>query len=227
MKPSALALLSGGLDSLVATALALRERPVALALTFDYGQRAARREIDAAAGFSASRGIPHEVIALPWLESATATALVDRGTPLPACAPAELARDGTARARAVWVPNRNGLFVAIAAAIAEARGIGTIVAGFNAEEAATFPDNSIAFVECANAALAHSTRSGVALVSPTIAMTKEEIARSFVELGLDAVHLWSCYDGGQRHCGSCESCARAERAFRKADAWNLVQERFA
>lgn len=227
MTTTALTLLSGGLDSLVATALAMREHTVALAITFDYNQRAARRETAAAARFCASRGIAHETIALPWLGETTTTALVKRSARLPICTPETLENGSEARASAVWVPNRNGLFVAIAASIAEARGIGAIVAGFNAEEATTFPDNSAAFVDATNAALAQSTRSGVTLLAPTIAWTKEEIARRFVALDLDPASLWCCYDGGERLCGCCESCARAIRAFRRAGAWELVKRRFA
>lgn len=223
---TAIALLSGGLDSAVALMLARRECNIALALTFDYGQRAAPREVEAARTLCRTLSVEHRVIALPWLAEETQTALVDRSHPLPSVAPADLEEGAAARAEEVWVPNRNGVFIAVAAALAEARGCGAVVAGFNAEEAATFPDNSASFVEATDRALALSTRAGVRLLCPTVAMTKEEIARRFVDLAIGPGLLWPCYDDGERLCGRCESCARTIRAFRRIGAWELIRSRF-
>lgn len=227
MRRTAIALLSGGLDSAVALRLAQRTHAIVLALTFDYGQRAAPREIEASRALCRACSVEYRAIALPWLAESTRTALVDRSHPLPSVAPAELEEGAAARAEAVWVPNRNGVFIAIAAALAEAKGCGAVVAGFNAEEAATFPDNSSSFVEATDRSLALSTRTGVRLLCPTVAMTKEEIARRAVDLEIDPGLLWPCYDGGERLCGRCESCARTIRAFRKIGAWELIRNRFA
>ena len=223
---SAIALLSGGLDSAVSVATAARELRVVSALTFDYGQRAAKREIEAASSLASELGIPHRVIELPWLGGATATALVNTGAEVPRILPEELCRGGDERAAAVWVPNRNGLFVAIAAAIAEGLGAGRIVAGFNAEEAESFPDNSEGFVEAANLSLSFSTRNRVSLLCPVIYMSKSEIAAEALKLGLSTSSFWSCYLGGERMCGECESCARTIRAFEGTGAWAALKERF-
>lgn len=222
----ALVLLSGGLDSSVALAMGNATFDIALAVTFDYGQRAASREIEASRGICRTFAIEHRVIDLPWLAQATSTALVDRGEPLPHVSPEQLDVDADSRAAAVWVPNRNGVFIAIAAAIAESAGIDTVIAGFNAEEAAAFPDNGCAFVEATNAALLRSTRTGVRVESPTLALSKAAIARAFVDLSLDPAHLWCCYDGGAALCGRCESCARTIRAFRTIGRWDDVRRRF-
>lgn len=216
---TAIGLLSGGLDSVVSMGLARREHRIVLALTFDYGQRARAREAAAAAWFCRRWEIPHEVIPLPWLGAMTTTALVNRTPALPQYDAGGLTdrRRQSASAAAVWVPNRNGLFVNIAAAYAEARGAEWIVTGFNTEEAATFPDNSAAFVERVNAALAYATRTHPTVVSYTQQMTKGEIVRRARALEIPLDHCWPCYEGGETVCGTCESCVRFQRALVEGD----------
>ncbi|MFB3882412.1 MAG: 7-cyano-7-deazaguanine synthase QueC [Armatimonadota bacterium] len=217
---SAIVLLSGGLDSAVNLKLAVDEGRVLSALTFDYGQRAAAREAAAAALMCRQLGVFHRLIELPWLAEICRTALVDRSAAIPEVrAEAVETGAGAPTAEAVWVPNRNGVFVNIAAAFAEALGADSIVAGFNSEEAATFPDNSAAFVAATNAALSHSTLSKPELRSYTQDMTKAEIVARGREAGAPIATIWSCYLGGVEHCWRCESCARLERALRQAKAW--------
>jgi 7-cyano-7-deazaguanine synthase len=217
---SAVVLLSGGLDSAVNLTLAAKERGVRLALTFDYGQRASGREAAAAAFMCRQLDLPHRVVELPWLAEICRTALVNHSVAMPRLEAEDLAaRAGADTARAVWVPNRNGVFVNIAAAFAEGLGAEAIVAGFNKEEAATFPDNSAAFVAAANSALSHSTLTRPVLMSYTQELAKADIVRLGREEGAPLGAIWSCYDGGVEHCWRCESCARLERALREADAW--------
>ncbi|MHC4251260.1 MAG: 7-cyano-7-deazaguanine synthase, partial [Planctomycetota bacterium] len=101
---------------------------------------------------------------------------------------------------------------------AEALGARNVVAGFNREEARTFPDNSPEFMKRASAALALSTASRVRLVSPTARLDKAGIVRLGVRTGAPLSLVWSCYDGAPRMCGSCESCARLVRALERAKA---------
>lgn len=208
-------LLSGGLDSAVALGAAVRNGPVLLALTFSYGQRAAAREIEAAARLASFYEVPHRVVELPFLGEITKNALVNQEMDLPDLGPAGLddSRSLEASAASVWVPNRNGLFVNIAAAFAEALGAENIVAGFNAEEAVTFPDNSREFIEAANDCFRLSTRTGTKLVSFTMEMNKAEIVALGRSLGVPLEYVWSCYDGGSEPCGVCESCRRLKRAL--------------
>ena len=114
-----------------------------------------------------------------------------------------------ASARAVWVPARNAVFVSIAAALAETVGAGCVIAGFNREEAATFPDNSRAFLEAATAFLGLGTRDGMRVESPTVDWDKPRIVAEAQRLGFVQDDFWSCYDGGERPCGRCESCVRS------------------
>ncbi|HZE96540.1 MAG TPA: 7-cyano-7-deazaguanine synthase, partial [Planctomycetota bacterium] len=149
------AILSGGLDSTVSLAAATRKMKVVLAITFDYGQRAAKRERDASTKIAKHYKVPHRVLAIPWLADLTSTALVNRRAALP------VNEMSVRSAKAVWVPNRNGVFIEVAAAVAEALGADTVLAGFNREEAATFPDNSREYLAAINGALRYSTRSRV------------------------------------------------------------------
>ncbi|MGD8237608.1 MAG: 7-cyano-7-deazaguanine synthase QueC [Armatimonadota bacterium] len=225
---ASVALLSGGLDSAVALAIAAQdeEDDVRLALTFDYGQRAARREVAAARTMCAALDIRHEVLALPWLGRLAPPALVDPAAPLPAVTEDDLG-DSDAELEhtaGVWVSNRNGVFVNIAAAYAEHLGADGVVCGFNAEEAQTFPDNSPQFVEATTAVWRFSTRTHVRLRSPTGSLNKQQIVELGRRIAAPIDVIWSCYDGGAEHCYRCESCARLKRALRAAGSWEWFTE---
>lgn len=212
-----LALLSGGLDSTVAAALHAHREGLDAALFVDYGQRALEPERRAARAVAEHLGVP--------LDETRSALLVDlcrnhglssqAGGELPEPSEAELDDAGAAAASAaaVWVPNRNGLMLAMAAAVAEARGLPVVVAGFNAEEAATFPDNGPDFLEAFNASLAYSTRTGVRVVSPTLSMTKGELVTAGRGVGAPIDLSWSCYRAEPEPCGRCESCRRRARAL--------------
>jgi len=219
---SAVVLLSGGLDSAVNLKRALDETEVALALTFDYGQRAAGREGAAAALMCRMLDLWHRLIQLPWLAEISFSALTRREARVPQVTEAQLSEAEVTTGetgKAVWVPNRNGIFVNIAAAFAESLGADIIVAGFNAEEAATFPDNSAEFVGAVNESLALSTRGRTRLLSYTQELTKREIVQLGREIDAPLGCVWSCYHGGTDHCWRCESCARLARALHEADSW--------
>ena len=210
---AALALLSGGLDSTVAVVLHTADGgEVALGLFVDYGQRAAGPERSAA--MAVARALDFELLCteLPLLGQITRTALVDLSCDLPHPDPEHLDDEAAANADAVWVPNRNGLLVNLAAAVAEARGLDAVVVGFNAEEAASFPDNGPRFVASLNAALADSTRGAVRVVAPTLELTKAELLARGLQLGAPVHLAWSCYGAGPEPCGRCESCCRRQRA---------------
>lgn len=218
----AIVLLSGGLDSTVNLKHAVDRGGVALALTFDYGQRAAAREAAAAASMCRQLDVRHRLVPLPWLAEICQSALMPQGKPVPKVDASQLddprVTSGETAAE-VWVPNRNGVLVNIGAAFAECLGAPFVVVGFNAEEAATFPDNTADFVAAANAALQLSTRGKVSLASYTQDLSKAEIVRLGREVEAPLPLIWSCYLGGSDHCWGCESCARLERALRSAGAW--------
>lgn len=208
-------LLSGGLDSTVSLAQSLREGEVKLCLTFDYGQRAVAGEINAAAQLAGHYGLKHRVIKLGFLAEITDTALVNREKDIPLPETGELDDSSVAleSAAAVWVPNRNGVFINIAAAFAEALHCGQVVTGFNREEAATFPDNTLEYVRAASKALTFSTANKVRVVSYTQMLDKVEIVNLGKRLGVPFNFIWSCYLDGDKMCGACESCRRFYRAM--------------
>lgn len=213
----AVSLLSGGLDSVVATWLAAREMEVVLALTCDYGQRAAVPEIWAASQVAAALGVPHQVVPLPWLAEIAQGALTDQAQALPSPSATELAGEAARQsAAAVWVPDRNGLLLNIAAVYAEVLEAEAIICGFNAEEGATFPDNTPEFATAAEHCFSYSTRHGCRVVSPTMEMTKVQIVRAGQEARAPLDLIWSCYESGPAPCGRCESCVRQRRAFDEA-----------
>ena len=210
-------LLSGGLDSTVNFKLAVDRGEVVAALTVNYSQRAAAREQRAAADMCDRLGVPHVCVELPWLGALAETALTRADRELPAPHPEEL--DGPDHAddlAAIWIPNRNGVLVNVAASYAEAAGAGEVVVGFNVEEAGRFPDNTAAYASAATAALVFSTRNAVRVICHTMGLRKDAILKLGREIEAPLDLLWSCYDGGERHCGRCESCVRLRRAARRA-----------
>ena len=219
----AISILSGGLDSTVATS-ALKEEYEIHALTFDYGQRSAQREIESSKQICQELGIEHTVLDLTWLGKLGKSALTVHDKEVPQLKSDKLDDKETCdeTARKVWVPGRNVVFTAIATAFAEAEDAEKIIVGWDLEEAVTFPDNSREFLEAFNQTLEIGTLEGVQIVSPVIDLNKNEI----VELG-EKVHApmelsYSCYMGEEKHCGTCESCMRRKRAFEMANIEDRV-----
>ena len=211
-------LLSGGLDSSANLALAIEQDEVVCAVTVDYGQRAAAREISSARNLCDHYGIPHRVLDLRWLGEIGGSALTDRSSEVPDPGARHLddAQVTTQTAKAVWVPNRNGVLINAAAALAERLGAQRVVVGFNSEEAATFPDNSQAFLDALCSSLQFSTANGVQAFCYTTAMNKRQIVallRSELSSPFPFEKIWSCYQGGEKPCGVCESCRRLARAL--------------
>lgn len=216
MKNKAVILLSAGLDSTVNFFAALREFDVELAITFNYGQRAAQKEIEKSKILADSVQVKHVVVDLPWLKPLGKSALTQDDGIIPKGR--QIAMDNLTTsektARAVWIPNRNGVFLNIAASYAESLKAKYIIPGFNAEEASTFPDNSFDFIRAVRKSLSFSTANQVEVKCYTISMTKPDIAKLGLDLQVPFKHIWPCYMGGDKWCGQCESCQRAKRAFK-------------
>jgi 7-cyano-7-deazaguanine synthase len=187
---------------------------VRLALTFDYGQRAAAREVERAGLLAAHFGVAHEVVRLPWFAKFTHTALLGRGE-VPVGR--EVGIDDRARsektAERVWVPNRNGVFLNIAAGFAEGLGAGLVIPGFNREEAQTFPDNSEEYLRALDEAFKFSTGERVKTHCFSTGMDKTQIVADADNAGVPLFLLWPCYFSGEEWCGECESCQRFKRAL--------------
>ena len=218
MKKDSVVLLSAGLDSTVNLYSAMHDTQVKLALTFNYGQRAAQKEIERSAAIAADLGIPHQVIELPWLKGLGRSSLTDEKIRIPTGRDVALDNQQVSAdsAKAVWVPNRNGVFLNIAASFAESLRAEVIVPGFNREEAVTFPDNSLDFIRSVRKSFTFSTATQVDIQCYTIAMSKVEIVELGKKMHVPFEKIWPCYQSRDRWCGECESCERSKRAFRAA-----------
>jgi 7-cyano-7-deazaguanine synthase len=210
-------LLSGGLDSAANLAFCVELDQPVLCLTAHYGQRAALKEIEAAKAISRYYGIHHQTLDLRWLGELGGNSLTDATRQMPSPTTGKLDDLPSARetAKAVWVPNRNGILLNAAGAYAESLDCAQVVVGFNREEAATFPDNSADFLERASRSLELSTANHTHAACYTIDQDKAEIVSALTQLQMTFPFdmLWSCYEGGKKICARCESCQRSARAM--------------
>jgi 7-cyano-7-deazaguanine synthase len=209
----AISVLSGGLDSTVATSLLADEYEIH-AITFDYGQRSAKMEIKSSKAICQKLGLKHSVIELPWLALLGGSALTSQET-VPELEMNQLDDKEICEetAQKVWVPGRNVVFTSIASSFAEAEGAKKIIVGWDLEEAATFPDNSKKFLDAFNKLLKVGSMDDVQIEAPLIQMNKKEIVKMGEKIGSPMNISYSCYMCENKHCGSCESCMRRKRAF--------------
>ena len=208
-------ILSGGLDSTVNLFAAHKNTEVVCAVTFNYGQKAAEKEIAASKTLTSKLKIPHKVIELPWFKDLGASSLTSNKQQIPIGDDVSIDnhKKSLVSAKAVWVPNRNGIFLNIAAGIAESLSAHIIVPGFNLEEASTFPDNSEGFMKSLDIAFAFSTANKVKVHCYTVALQKSQIVSAGKNLDVPFESIWPCYFAKAKWCGECESCKRAKRAF--------------
>ena len=213
-------LLSGGLDSLVSLGLAKEEYNIELALTFDYGQKSLKQETSASKEIAKYYNIEHKIIELPFLKQITKTALVsDEEVPTD-----ELYTQDSAKA--VWVPNRNGLFLNIAASYADTYEFTHILFGANKEEGATFPDNTQEFVDGITESFKYSTLIQAKVVAPLINYNKNDIVNLALKQSIPLEMARSCYRQGEKNCGVCESCKHLKDALEYNNAHEYIERLF-
>ena len=207
-------LLSGGLDSLVSLGLMKEKYGISLALTFDYGQKSAKKEIETSAKICEYYKIKHKVIHLDWLKEITHTALVSDDN-----LPEEISENS---AKNVWVPNRNGLFLNIAGSFADGENYDYIIIGANKEEARTFSDNTKDFIDKVNSEFEFSTRKHPKVIAPLINCDKNDIVMLALKNNIPLELTMSCYQSGAKNCGICESCTRLKKALAANHADNYI-----
>lgn len=216
-KKKAISVLSGGLDSAVATAK-FKDTHRIHALTFDYGQRSALMEVKSARALCQWMGADHTIIQLPWLSELGSSSLTsDENIPEPMLLELDDKDISIETARSVWVPGRNIVFTAIANSFAESEHASSIIVGWDLEEAATFPDNTREFLNAFNNVLDVGSFDKVKIEAPLIDMNKVDIVKLGTEISLPLELSYSCYKGFEKHCGVCESCMRRKRAFNIAE----------
>jgi 7-cyano-7-deazaguanine synthase len=212
--PKAVALVSGGLDSMVAAALAREAGFALLALTVDYGQRH-RIELEAAARIAAELGAERHVVVPLDLRPFGGSALT---------ADIDVPKAGVGSDIPVtYVPARNTIFLSLALGWAEAAGAADIYIGVNALDYSGYPDCRPDFIAAFERLALLATRAGdqgraFHVAAPLLRMSKAEIVRESNRLGLDAGLSWSCYDPtpDSRHCGLCDSCRLRARGFEES-----------
>jgi len=217
---NAVVLASGGLDSTTALAIARAEGLLVHAISFRYGQRH-RAELEAAARVARSLGAVEHVVVDVDLRAIGGSALTDE-IDVPRASPASGAAP-TPAIPVTYVPARNTIFIALAAGFAETRGAQDIFLGVNAVDYSGYPDCRPEYMEAMERALTLGTKAGVEgrpfrLRAPLIRMTKAEIIREGLRLGVDYAETHSCYDpdAAGLACGACDSCALRRKGFEDA-----------
>ena len=211
----AIVLFSGGLDSTTCLYWALAQGYTCEALTVSYGQRHLR-EVVSAQAIARRLGVKHHLIDLnlPWL---AASSLVDVSQPLPDIAVEKIPQNGIP---STYVPGRNLMFMSIAGSLLDTVEADAIIAGPNAVDFSGYPDCTPAFFKAAAEALNRGTRRGVEkgieVLAPLMHMSKADIVTLAAQLKVPFELTWSCYAGGEKPCGQCDSCKLRAKGF--ADA---------
>lgn len=211
----ALVVLSGGLDSTVLLWSLLHDGHDLAAISFDYGQRHAARELAAGAAVAAAAGVVRELVHLGDVGKALrGSVLTDHKPPVPDGHYAEPVM------RVTVVPNRNAVFLAVAYGQAVASGAAIVAYGAHGGDHAIYPDCRPGFVRALEAAFVEGNAWGPEergtmprLLAPFLDQTKADVVRLGAELGAPLGLTWSCYKGGDLHCGTCATCTERREAF--------------
>ncbi|MDZ7859442.1 MAG: 7-cyano-7-deazaguanine synthase [Candidatus Krumholzibacteriota bacterium] len=220
---NALVLLSGGLDSTVALAVAQRRYKLKTVLFFEYNQHALERERSAVRRIAGFYQLPIEYVKLPWLGEGSSSSLTREVLQKEDdFRNVEVGQENKRDPSSAWVENRNGIFLNIAAAFASWKQCSVIITGFNREESRLFPDNSSIYVDAVNRALDIGVRKDIRVESPTLDFDKKRIAKEGMKLSIPWKYLWSCYGGGKLMCGKCYSCMKLKSAIEGMGAAEVI-----
>lgn len=207
MKDSVL-ILSGGMDS--TTLLYEFKEDIALAISFDYGSNHNDKEIPFAKYHCTQLGIKHITIPLSFMKEYFKSSLL---------AGAEAIPEGNyddENMKSTVVPFRNGIMLAIAAGLAESNGLKHVMMANHSGDHTIYPDCRPQFATAMSDAIAAGTYDGITLVTPYTHISKTDIVKRGAALGLDYTQTWSCYKGGEKHCGKCGTCMERKEALRDA-----------
>lgn len=201
-------ILSGGMDSV--TMLYEYRDAIALAVSFNYGANHNQKEIAWAKLHSERLHIQHMVIDLAFMKQYFKSSLLEGGDKIP---------DGNYNEQnmlSTVVPFRNGIMLSVAAGLAESNHLKKIMMANHFGDHTIYPDCRKSFVDAFNAAVGEGTCDHIELVAPYTGITKTDIARKGKTLGIDYAETWSCYKGGDIHCGVCGTCCERKEALKLA-----------
>ena len=201
-------ILSGGMDSV--TLLYDYQERIALAISFDYGSNHNAKEIPFAKMHCERLGIPHVVIPLDFMPKYFHSSLLEGSEAIPEGHYADENMKSTV------VPFRNGIMLAIATGMAESRELQYVMMANHGGDHTIYPDCRPEFVEAMDKAVCAGTWNGVRLLTPYTHISKTDIVRHGLKLGINYDETWSCYKGGDKPCGVCGTCREREEALREA-----------
>ena len=207
-KKDTILILSGGMDS--TTLLYDCQARIALAISFDYGSNHNARELPFARLHCQRLGIEHLVIPLQFMAQYFESSLLQGADAIPE---GHYADDNM---KSTVVPFRNGIMLSVAVGMAESRGLQYVMMANHGGDHTIYPDCRPEFVEAFSRTAKTGTFNGVQLLSPYTHLTKSEIASRGHKLGLDYAETWSCYKGGEKHCGRCGTCVERREALSEA-----------
>lgn len=207
MKNSAI-IVSGGMDSI--TLLYDHKDEIALGISFDYGSNHNAREIPFAKMHCERLGIKHITINLDFMHQHFKSSLLDGAEAIPE---GHYADDNM---KSTVVPFRNGIMLAIAIGIAESNNLDQVFIANHGGDHTIYPDCRPEFINAIDAAATAGTYNNVKVIAPYTKITKSDIARIGKRLGIDYAETWSCYKGGEVHCGKCGTCVERKEALAEA-----------
>lgn len=207
MKDS-LIILSGGMDSV--TLLYDKKDNIALAITFDYGSNHNKREEAFAKYHCEQLGIEHITIPLSFMHDYFKSSLLEGADAIPEGHYADENMKSTV------VPFRNGIMLAIGCGMAESRGLHKVLIANHYGDHAIYPDCRGEFIDAMSQAMKYGTYDGITIDAPYTSISKTDIARRGKTLGVDYSKTYSCYKGGEKHCGKCGTCVERKEALRDA-----------
>lgn len=205
----AILIYSGGLDS--TTLLYEYKDKISIAVTFDYGAKHGAREIECAKYNCNKLGIKHLIIPLDFMGKYFRSNLLESGGEIPE------GNYDEENMRSTVVPFRNGIMLAVAAGLAESYDLDTVLLANHSGDHSIYPDCRPSFIEAFDSATKEGTYNGVRVVSPYCNITKRDIALRGRELGIDYSKTYSCYKGGEVHCGCCGTCRERKEALEGFD----------
>lgn len=207
MKKS-LIILSGGMDSV--TLLYDKKDEIAVAVTFDYGSNHNKREEEFAKYHCEKLGIEHIIIPLTFIHDYFKSSLLEGASAIP---------DGhyeDETMKSTVIPFRNGIMLSVACGLAESRELEKVLIANHFGDHAIYPDCRKGFIDAISEAMRNGTYKGITIDAPYTTITKTDIAKIGKSLGIDYSKTYSCYKGGEKHCGKCGTCVERKEALRDA-----------
>ena len=201
-------IVSGGMDS-VTLLYDFKDR-IALGISFDYGSNHNAKEIPFAKLHCERLGIKHVTIPLDFMHQYFKSSLLEGADAIPE------GHYQDENMKSTVVPFRNGIMLAIAAGMAESYGLSHVMIANHGGDHAIYPDCRPEFISAMSNATEAGSYNGVTVLAPYANITKGDIARRGKELGIDYNETWSCYKGGEKHCGKCGTCVERKEALHDA-----------